>query len=215
MRYKLKVLQIGNFKILKFFMKNYRYSCLGECVCGSIKSYPVRYLKSEHTKSCGCLKGKFITEKIKTHGHSIGKRVSKEYESWRGIKRRCYKKNSSSYKYYGGRGIKVCSRWLNSFENFYKDMGKCPKGYSIERINNNGNYEPNNCKWATIGEQNRNRRNNIYITYNGKTMILKDWAKYLKIDHTLLIYHYKIKNRSMGIIIRKFVIKRHRKDCYG
>lgn len=79
------------------------------------------------------------------------------------MKQRCCNPKHRSYKNYGARGIKVCERWLNSFENFYSDMGAKPKGYTIERINDNGHYEPSNCKWATVAEQNRNKRTSFSV----------------------------------------------------
>ena len=99
--------------------------------------------------------------------------------------RRCNDKNASQFKYYGGRGIKVCDRW-NSFENFYADMGEKPDGLTIERIDNDGNYCPQNCKWATKEEQMRNRRNTLFVTYNDKTKTLKEWAKDLGIKYSIL-----------------------------
>ncbi len=84
---------------------------------------------------------------------------TKVYCAWVGMKMRCYDKNSTNFKYWGGRGITVCKRWINSFENFYKDMGDPPtKTHSVDRINNNGNYTPKNCRWATKKEQVKNRR---------------------------------------------------------
>lgn len=102
---------------------------------------------------------------------------SKEYSSWESMKARCLNSNNLFYNNYGGRGIKVCKRWLN-FKNFYKDMGDKPsKDYSLERIDVNGNYCPKNCKWATRREQDRNRRTNVFIEYKNKTYILSDLAK--------------------------------------
>ena len=92
-----------------------------------------------------------------------------EWRTWNSIQRRCYDKNEKSYKNYGGRGISVCARWLECFENFYADMGPKPTPkHSIDRINNNGNYEPSNCRWATAMEQGENRRDCIAVVYNGK-----------------------------------------------
>lgn len=82
------------------------------------------------------------------------------YTTWENMKQRCYNPNSVNYKYYGGRGVKVCDRWFNSYESFALDMGERPDGCSIDRIDVNGNYEPDNCKWSTLKEQNNNRRNN-------------------------------------------------------
>jgi len=93
------------------------------------------------------------------------------------MKTRCLNKNTPAYENYGGRGIKVCDRWLNSFENFLADMGNRPDGLMLERMNNDGNYEPSNCKWGTRLEQNNNTRKTIRIEFDGKTMTLRDWSE--------------------------------------
>jgi hypothetical protein len=92
------------------------------------------------------------------------------------MKTRCYNENNEHYARYGERGIRICDRWLNSFENFVEDMGECPKGFTIERIDNNGSYEPGNCRWATTAEQNVNKRNNWNLQYNGLNLNRKHWA---------------------------------------
>ena len=92
------------------------------------------------------------------------------------MKTRCHNKKEESYTRYGGRGITVCDRWLASFEDFLADMGPAPKEYSIERKDNDGNYEPDNCKWASPVEQARNRMDTVYVEYSGKRLCLKDWA---------------------------------------
>lgn len=107
-----------------------------------------------------------------------GKTNMGEYKSWQMMKERCYTKNVESYHRYGGRGITVCDRWHNSFKNFLKDMGERPAGHSIERIDNNGNYEPSNCRWATRQEQASNRRSNRNFTLNGETKTLKRWSDF-------------------------------------
>lgn len=106
------------------------------------------------TKSCGCLKRETIINIFTTHGMT----KSPERMSWKAAKARCFNKNSDKYRDYGGRGITMCSRWVNSFQNFYDDMGVRPPGTSLDRIDNDGNYEPGNCKWSTPKEQQRNRR---------------------------------------------------------
>jgi len=126
---------------------------LCQCECGNtseVYAFSLKYGSSTQCKSCA-KKGKAprLTHNM-TH--------SREYDSWQSMKTRCYNSNHKFYNYYGGRGIRVCRRWKNSFENFYADMGKRPLGRSLDRINTNGNYEPSNCKWATPKEQMRNRR---------------------------------------------------------
>lgn len=101
----------------------------------------------------------------------------REYAIWCGMKSRCNNPNRKSYAYYGARGISVCQRWSDSFDCFLADMGPCPPGYSIERKNNNGNYEPSNCKWASDVEQARNKRGNVRITVNGVTKLASEWAR--------------------------------------
>lgn len=133
--------------------------------------------------------------------HQYGQTSHVEYQVYAGIKSRCYNTKDKNYTNYGGRGIKICDRWLGpeGFRNFLKDMGKRPGGrrnngkpyYSIERKDNNGPYSPDNCKWATYKEQSINRRNNIIINYNGKNMTLKDLATLLKLSYTTLYYRYK------------------------
>jgi hypothetical protein len=103
-----------------------------------------------------------------------------EYGIWSGIKHRCFNKSSPEYKNYGERGITVCDRWKRSYANFISDMGPRPNNnMSIDRIDNDGNYGPSNCRWATSCEQTRNSRRNIVLTYRGVSMIQTDWAKYL------------------------------------
>lgn len=98
-----------------------------------------------------------------------------EYKIWVSMRQRCNNPNERAYKHYGGRGIKVSEEW-NDFDVFQRDMGERPKGTSIDRIDNDGNYCKENCKWSTKAQQSRNRRNNVQITYKGKTQVLKDWA---------------------------------------
>jgi len=129
---------------------------LCKCNCGKETIVRGSDLKSEKTKSCGCFlkKGGRLT-----HGHSKIGKVSKVYMVWCDIKKRCNNKNNKDYKYYGGRGIKVCKRW-SKFENFLRDMGEVPSGLTLDRINNDLGYFKKNCRWATRKEQANNQRSN-------------------------------------------------------
>ena len=122
-----------------------------------------------------------------------GMRHTKIYYVWCGMKLRCYNKNSKSYKNYGSKGIKVCDEWKNDFFKFYEwaiDNGY-KEGLTIDRINNNGNYEPSNCRWITRAEQNRNYSRNHYLTYKGETLCLTDMANKYNINESVLLYRIK------------------------
>lgn len=144
---------------------------LCNCDCGRSCVVDGSELRSINrpTSSCGCRIGAANRERLTTHGLSN----SPEHRIWSGIKRRCLNTNAAEYPRYGGRGIMVCERWLESFENFYADMGPRPPGTSIDRINNDGNYEPGNCRWATAAEQAHNRRRSTTRHVDD----LNEWSK--------------------------------------
>lgn len=134
---------------------NITWNC--QCSCGNTLVVKGCHLRSGHSKSCGCLQ-KASASKRAVHGHLGGDTSTTEYNSWRGMINRCSNPKYSGYKNYGGRGIKVCERWRD-FASFYADMGKKPSSnFSIERVNNNGNYESGNCIWATRNQQSANQR---------------------------------------------------------
>lgn len=150
------------------------------CECGVVSFKRMRSVTSGHSKSCGCLQRKTASEVRKTHGLTriSGGRRNPIYAAWQQMIRRCTSEKYFQYKDYGGRGISVCERWSSSFSNFISDMGEKPSPeMTIERIDNNGNYCPENCKWATRKEQARNRRSNVMLTFNGKTQCVTDWAE--------------------------------------
>lgn len=155
---------------------------LCQCDCGNKKSIRVDHLKTGATTSCGCYNREVASKRNRTHGMT----KSPEYAAWEHMKARCENPSDSRFHCYGARGIKVCERWRgeNGFQNFIADMGLKPgRGYSIDRINNDGDYEPSNCKWSTDNEQANNKSNNIYISYQGETKTLKEWSRELGLDY--------------------------------
>lgn len=195
----MKALELQNKKYGRLNPLNYEYSkhkkrywkC--KCDCGNYVIVCASQLISGKTKSCGCLrKEKSKQNTIKMHTtHGFTK--TKLYNVWRGMKKRCYLKSHVYYKNYGGRGIKVCEEWLNDFINFYN--WAMSNGYrddlTLDRINPDGNYEPSNCRWATYKEQNNNKRNNIFLTFNGTTKSIYEWSKITGIKYSTIWWRYK------------------------
>ena len=173
------------------------YVC--QCDCGNIKVVRADALISGATKSCGCIKKEH--DKINltaNHKHKMsGTRI---YETWQDMKRRCYNKQNARYDRYGGRGITVCDEWLNNFQSFYD--WAISNGYSddltIDRIDNDGNYEPSNCRWSTAKEQCNNRGSNINITIGNATKSLMCWCEIFNVDYKKVHARYQ-RNGYEGI----------------
>ena len=179
---------------------------LCECDCGEYKNIPTGSLNCGNSTSCGCGRLDGLLKSITTHGQSKKGKKTPEYVAWCSMKSRCYSKTNGSYDNYGGRGVKVCDRWLSSFENFFEDMGLKPGDeYSLDRYPNNdtGDYEPGNCRWGTDEQQARNKRSNLCFEYDGKKMILADWAKYLGVKFNTIRNHVD-KNRPFKDIFQHF-----------
>lgn len=169
--------------------KRYRKRYFCKCDCGNYKSVLKDNLINGITKSCGCMK--------KGINKSHGKSKHPLYVTWSTMKKRCYNKKSKDYKNYGARGIIVCDRWLDSIDNFIEDMGERPKGHTLDRVDVNGNYEPNNCKWSNSIEQRTNTRRNVYYMYKGQEMTLTEWSEILPLTFNQLRYRLKEKGLSI------------------
>jgi hypothetical protein len=149
------------------------WKCL--CECGKTKDVSSSCLRTEQTKSCGCLFLDMAAAKGKAK-HKHGMTNTSTYRSWGGMKQRCYNPNNKKYHRYGALGITVCDEWFNSFQKFLDDMGECPKGMSIDRIDVSNGYYKENCRWATQKEQQNNRSNNVIITVGESPMTMSEYC---------------------------------------
>ncbi len=169
----------GRLKVVEFFEIRKRkayWNC--KCQCGTMSIVAGSNLTTGKVRSCGCLLKEAIVESKTIHGHCAGGHDSRTYKSYRHMLDRCLNPKNNRFERYGGRGIKVCDRWLHSFENFLADMGEAPEGLEIDRFpDNDGNYKSGNCRWATPSQNSRNRRSNVNITINGQTMCAEEWSK--------------------------------------
>lgn len=153
------------------------------CECGNEKVVKGRILVAGKSRSCGCQTRQMIGAAFRKHGLS----GDPLHHLWRGMIARCHDSRGKSFENYGARGIEVCARWRTSFEAFRDDMGPRPSRlHSVDRIDNDKGYGPDNCRWATAGEQARNRRNNRLVTFEGETKTVSEWARSLGISHAAM-----------------------------
>ena len=157
---------------------------LVRCECGATKTIRADALNSGRTRSCGCLARAWSSTGNANRRH--GKTCSSEWYSWQHMKSRCLNPRNKDFVHYGARGIMVCDEWINSFKQFYLDMGPAPPDGEIERKDNSKGYDKDNCIWADRITQTRNTRTNFLITYNGQTHCLGEWAEILGIDYSKL-----------------------------
>lgn len=157
---------------------------LTKCTCGNEKKVKTHGLTSGTTGSCGCLRQESMAKGNRKHGMC----GTKPYIIWYAMKQRCLNPNSSRYFNYGGRGITICDKWKKSFVGFWEDMSHgYVDGLSLDRIDVNGNYEPSNCRWVELWEQNNNQRSNIRITIDGKTLNAKQWSEEVGLKYHTII----------------------------
>lgn len=176
--------KFGKLKVIEY-AGNSKWLC--KCECGNTKIINGKHLREKETFSCGCYRierAKQMVDEFHEKNKKHQKSKTRIYKIWQGMKQRCFNKNNPAYKIYGSRGIKVCDEWKSSFQMFFK--WSINNGYSdvltIDRIDFNKNYSPDNCRWIPLEKQAHNTRNNVNITYNNETHCLAEWARILKID---------------------------------
>ena len=183
--------KFGRLTVLKYLYSDKRHKAIWQCKCECGKIHNVRgdMLRNGRIQSCGCLQDDRRKEVLTKHNKSH----TRLYKVYHAMKTRCTQKNNREYKNYGARGIVVCQEWLDDFMNFYNwamDNGY-RDGLSIDRIDVNGNYEPSNCRWTDQKTQNNNKRNNIYLNYNGKTQTLMQWVDELNLTYSCVQHRYE------------------------
>lgn len=190
----LSGLQFGRLTVAGYLGRigrNNTWECV--CICGVRSAVSGGNLRNGHTQSCGCLHKERCSASSRTHGQA----TSPEYRTWARMKSRCLNKSTRNFHRYGGRGITVCESWINSFEHFFSDMGARPTSdHSLDRKNNEGNYEPGNCRWATAKEQANNTSANVLLTINGCKKPLSIWADENGLDRSVIVS--RVANGDVG-----------------
>ena len=181
--------KFGRLLVMKRVMvrgaKNVMWAC--RCDCGGSIVAAASNIKSGITQSCGCFARETAASLLRgnTSQRTHHKSQTLEYNSWGSMKQRCLNPSNPKYPNYGGRGIRICNQWVNSFENFLSDMGKKPsRFYTLHRINNDGNYEPSNCEWATSKVQGRNTTRSRFVEIDGVRLCVTEWCERLGIPQS-------------------------------
>lgn len=181
---------------------NTRWLC--RCDCGNERIVSRGHLRSGHTKSCGCFHSELLLRSNYKHGGSTRGDTDRLYVIWRGMIDRCYNKNNMRYEAYGGRGIKVCDAWRHNYISFRE--WALSHGYSdnltIDRINNDEEYDPQNCRWADLNQQANNKRTNVLITHNGETHTQAQWSRITGISQ-MTIHNRRVKGLTTEEIFRE------------
>ena len=176
---RITILAVG-----KLASKKYQYRAVYKCDCGTESITQCGTIQIGTTQSCGCKNREDVTK------HGLWK--SPLYRVWQHMIQRCHNEKTQQYANYGGRGISVCKQW-HDIEKFHDDMFDSYRvGLTIDRIDNNGNYEPSNCKWSTKEQQSRNKRSNILVTIDGQTKVLKDWCEQFNVSYHSVYYRIKV-----------------------
>jgi len=187
----------GKLLVLSIAGQNKNHVALLKCVCdcGNTTIINSGNITNGNTRSCGCGRTK--------HGLAKQHQIHGAYQAWASMRNRCNNMNNKDFRHYGGRGIKACPQW-DDFSVFLADMGERPEGMSLDRIDNDNGYSPENCRWATSHEQSSNRRNSIHITHNGEALALREWAAVTGIAYVTLYSRYRAGRRG-ECLLRKYM----------
>jgi len=175
-----------------------RWICL--CDCGNRALVRAESLPNGHTQSCGCWQPEATRDAVTTHGKSRTKEYRKEYRAWIAAKSRCRGGVEEDFKNYTQRGIKMCKRWNESFQQFFSDMGPCPSRsfhWTLERMDNDRGYEPGNCIWADRYQQNNNSRRNVKFQFKGELLTISQLSR--KTGITIRILQYRLRKKHMSV----------------
>lgn len=181
--------RFGRLTVIKRVLPNYqgkqaRWLC--RCDDGNESIVRTFALKGGYIKSCGCLHDELCRERATKHGHGLSSNRSPEFRAWINARRRCYDTKMISYPNYGGRGIQMCEEWRNDFTAFLRDMGPRPKGTTLDRVDNDGNYDKANCRWSDWLTQVRNSRHCHYVEYEGRRLTISELAELAKLPYSLV-----------------------------
>jgi len=205
--YDLKGQRFGRWTVLSFSHQNSRKNnmWLCRCDCGTERTVTARSLKNGRSASCGC--GRSVKAAISPglHRHPL-------YPSWIQMKGRCYNTNHLEYPNYGARGIYVCERWRNNFAQFLEDVGERPKNHTLDRIDNDGPYSPDNCRWATLSTQARNTRQAHHLEYDGKKMTVVEWATELNMSPATLYTRLRLGWSDERVLTHEIDTRCHHKS---
>lgn len=189
--------RFGKLTVLNQAGADSRYGALWicRCDCGNKITMQARHLRRGKVSTCGCY----------YHKNTVPNRT-REYIAWQKMKDRCSNPNSDNYKKYGAAGIAVCSRWIHDFAAFLSDMGQCPSGMTLGRLDNSKGYFPGNCRWEPVKKQALNRDSTIWLEYNGVRLCQEDWCRLLGVSRTT-IQRYRRKGKNIGDLISKIAGK--------
>lgn len=191
--------RFGELLILDDVTNGVRTRVRVRCSCGRSKEINLTAVTTGKTQSCGHLAWEHLPQRNTSHGHTIGG-PTRTYNIWQHMLARCYNGGVDCYSRYGGRGIMVCPEWRASFETFLHDMGDAPSRTSLDRIDNNGHYSPDNCRWADAQTQGRNKRTNRMVEHEGQLKPLTEWCELLGLGKGRLTYHLNM-GRSIKDVI--------------